>query len=109
MGFVKLRKRPETIQEKKEAAKATLQILASQKYMQMVQSIEQMHDFFWKNIDLTPIEIAEALGTDAADALSIVDNILETLKKIVPETPDLVVPFNVIKNPDGTVTLQEKK
>lgn len=67
-----------------------------------------IHNSFWNNPDVTPEEVVEAWGTEAAGMFQksiATETLLATLD---PDYTPLEIPYDTVVNPDGTVTITPK-
>lgn len=95
-----------TLAEKQAAAKAWITNASAATLNQLVAGIESIFEFLWNNRDgLSPQEVCDALGTDAASLFILFGTMKATINSVKPGALTLSAPFEFTINEDGTVTI----
>lgn len=94
-----------TAQKQNRAAQA-IQSQASNLFTNMGRTYEQISNIVFNNPQgLTPQEVLDGLGTNAAELLSLSDLLVQTVNTAAPDTITPGYPATLTANPDGTVTV----
>ena len=94
-----------TAQKQNRAAQA-IQSQAANLFANMGRTYEQISNIVFNNPQgLTPQEVLDALGTNAAELLSLSDLLVQTVNAAAPGTITPGYPVTLTANPDGTVTV----
>lgn len=87
-----------------------LKLLTRQTYLQMVQAFNEGATLFWNNPnDISPSDIAEALGSDAKEIFELHAKLGNLLSSVKPEaiSQGISIIGQFTMNNDGTVTINQ--
>lgn len=96
-----------TIEQQQAKARMVIQQKLSQSYLSLQSTLREVSKIVWQNLDLTPQQVLDGVGSDAANLFriaSLVSQIMTIASGV--ETP-AVRPenYSVVLNQDGTVTV----
>lgn len=108
MGIIGKQNEELTKEQKQELVRKRLVQMTNAIYSMMLNTHKQGMATVWENrLGLTPQEVMDALGTDAADLLRL-SQLLKTTLSEADESTELVdTPQELTVNADGTVTVNE--
>ena len=100
-----------TLDQKKEAVKRDVINMGQRHYDQLCRIQKEGIDIMWNNPTLTPQEVSDAVGVDAAVLISAHGDLTEAIIKAATSSgiePNIKLPTNAfVINQDGTVTISE--
>lgn len=96
-----------SLDEKKAACRATIEQLISTQFSMVVRNFKQVYNIVWFSKDLTPQDVMDALGTDAAQLFQIASIMRTAANTISPNSIELLPLKPITLNKDGTVTIGE--
>ena len=108
MPIIDVEKKDKTQAEIVTQVKGRMVKLASGLYAQTVSQHTRLFQQLWKSPKVTPQEILDEYGTDAAQLFAFSAQLQALALGINPDYEPLVSPYEYIINPDGTVTVGEK-
>ena len=95
-----------TTPEKQNRSAQAIQSQAAALFTNMGRTYEQISNIVFNNPQgLTPQEVLDGLGTNAAELLGLSDLLVQTVNAAVPGTITPDRPGTLTPNPDGTVTV----
>jgi hypothetical protein len=77
----------------------------AQQFQQLASVVQQKIKAFWNNPNLTPQQIATALGTDGAAEVAALNATITLLNTLQPGMITFTPPQAITVNADGTITL----
>lgn len=95
----------ETLDQKKLRHKAIISGQMTQSFMLLKNQFNAIFKQVWQNKDLTPQQIFDSFGTDAAQLFLIAGTIQQAMNTIVPDSVTQAPPSPYTIHPDGTVTV----
>jgi len=108
MPIIEVEKNDRTQAENVTLVKGFMVKLASGLYHQTVSQHARLFQQFWENRKVSPQEILDEYGTDAAQLFAYSSQLQALAKGINPDYEPLVPPYAFTINRDGTVTVGEK-
>lgn len=72
---------------------------------EMAQEFTAVFNDLWTNVNLTPQQCFDAVGTDAKTLLQILSTLQSNVNALIPGKLTQTPPFQFVVNPDGTVTV----
>ena len=99
-----------TLEEKQERVAKRIKQEATNLFTGMAGTYQTLKQIVWENpAGLTPQEVFDALGSDSAQLFQLSALLVQTVNAAQPGTLDPAQPYNFTINPDGTVTVGDKK
>ena len=98
-----------TIDQKKAKVKAQVTTTSNLLFKVMRENLTVLFSTVFDNeLGLTPQQVFDSFGADAAELAGILQGIGEAVSSLLPGGTGLSLPVNLVSNPDGTVTVAPK-
>lgn len=95
-----------TLAQKQERTKVRIARKSYETYQGLIGSYTDIREMVWNNQQgLTPQQVFDALGTDAAEMFQLSGLLVQTVNAVKPDTLSAAQPYEFTVNDDGTVTV----
>lgn len=109
MALIQTQKAQMTKEEKQIELKRIIQTRMTSQYWQLSNTLKMVMNDIYSNKELTPQDVVDAFGTEAAELFKISDLIIKVLNEAVPGSAAISAPYNFEIKEDGTVIIGDKK
>lgn len=105
MSLINVSTGPADLATKQAKCKQSIQQTLNAQYKSIIFNFTRIFALVWDNNDLTPQQVMDALGTDAAQLFQIASAMQTAVNSIQPDSLPQSPPKSVTANDDGTVTI----
>ncbi len=94
-----------TVEQKQANKRVLITSKIQSSFNQVIKDYKEMFDLVWKSSDLTPQEIFDGFGTDAAQLFLIAGAFKDAVNTVAPDTLTEIPAPSYTINEDGSVSI----